>query len=382
MEAVDAEYLVDVVFLDYQKAFDTVPHRRLLHKLQSYGIRGKVNDWFQGYLAGRRQRVVVKGVQSEWGDVDSGVPQGSVIGPLLFLLYVNELPGVVESSMKMFADDTKLYRVIKTNNDIETLQRDLDELSDWSSKWLLKFNAGKCKTMHLGYHNEDHQYTMKTDSGDRINLETTTEEKDVGVWLANNLKPSYHCGKAAKKAMSSLGLVKRTFKYIDLHSLPKLYNSYVRPHLEYCVQAWCPYLKKDIAELEKVQRRATKLVPSLRNLPYEDRLRSLNMYSLFCRRVRGDLIEAYKLMTGKEKVDSSQFFLPATVKSTRGHAMKLFRSQSKLLVRNQFFSQRVVPHWNALPEQVVGAKTITDFKNKLDSHWKSTGYGYQIGQEA
>jgi hypothetical protein len=154
-EAVDNGYPVDVIFLDYQKAFDTVPHRRLLHKLKGYGIRGKVLGWFTDYLANRCQRVVVRGESSEWGEVASGVPQGSVVGPLLFLLYVNELPNVVICGMKMFADDTKLYRIMKEDSDILALQGDLDELSEWSRAWLLKFNAGKCKTMHIGSSNQN-----------------------------------------------------------------------------------------------------------------------------------------------------------------------------------------------------------------------------------
>jgi hypothetical protein len=317
-----------------------------------------------------------------WGDVSSGVPQGSVIGPLLFLIYVNELPNLVSCGMKMFADDTKLYRVIKQDNDISTLQEDLDNLSGWSRDWLLKFNAGKCKTMHIGSRNEGHTYSMRTDSGDRVDLESTTEEKDVGVWITNDLKSGHQCAKAAKKAMSALGLVKRSFRHIDKDSFPRLYNSYVRPHLEFCVQSWCPYYKKDIKELEKVQRRATKLIPSIKQMSYEDRLRSLNMYSLYCRRQRGDLIEAYKLLTGKERVDEDKFFTPATLSSTRGHSHKLYRHQSKLLVRSNFFSQRVVSHWNDLPSNVVGAKSVTEFKEKLDRLWKEKGYGLQTSQEA
>jgi hypothetical protein len=381
-EAVDEGYPVDVVFLDYQKAFDTVPHRRLLHKLRGYGIRGKLLDWFRDYLEGRRQRVVVRGDCSEWGDVASGVPQGSVIGPLLFLLYVNELPNIVICGMKMFADDTKLYRTIREENDTVTLQGDLDKLSEWSRDWLLKFNAGKCKTMHIGSRNKDHTYSVLKENGDRIDLETTVEEKDVGVWITSDLKPSFQCAKAAKKAMSALGLVKRSFKHIDKSSFLRLYNCYVRPHLEYCVQAWAPYYKKDIKELEKVQRRATKLIPSLKNLPYEERLRNLGMYSLVCRRQRGDLIETFKLLTGVEKVPHEKFFQPAVVSSTRGHSQKLYRSQSKLMVRYNFFSQRVVSQWNQLPSQVVGAKSVSQFKDNLDQHWKKIRYGYSISQEA
>jgi hypothetical protein len=182
--------------------------------------------------------------------------------------------------------------------------------------------------------------------------------------------------------MRALGSIKRGFKYIDVTSFPKLYNCYVRPHLEYCVQAWAPYYKKDITELEKVQRRATKLVPSLRKLPYEERLQKLGMYSLYCRRIRGDLIETFKILNGMEKVPQERFFQPMTLQTTRGHPHKLFRGQSKLLVRSNFFSQRVVSHWNKLPSQVVCAKSVALFKENLDRHWKKLRYGYIISQEA
>ncbi len=369
---------IDVIYLDYQKAFDTVPHMRLVHKLSQYGIRGHVNAWVKDFLTDRQQRVVVNTSSSEWAEVKSGVPQGSVLGPLLFLLYVNELPEIIQNRCKMFADDTKVYGRVKQLEDGAPLQRDLSTLDAWSEDWLLKFNAGKCKVMHIGTANPKIEYSMKT--GDTTTTLSTVEtEKDVGVWMADTLKPSIQCTKAAAKAMRALGMVRRSFTYLDRSSLILVFNCYVRPHLEYCVQAWCPYLKKDIICLEKVQRRATKLVPGLRELPYEDRLKRLQLYSLQRRRLRGDLIETFKILRGLEQLDSARFFQPQEG-TTRGHNFKLFKPRARLQVRQQTFSHRVVTPWNKLPSNVVSANSVEAFKSNLDKHWRLTGYGYQIGQ--
>jgi len=164
--------------------------------------------------------------------------------------------------------------------------------------------------------------------------------------------------------MTVLGMIKRSFSHISTESFKILYNTYVRPHLEYCVQVWNPYLKKDIVCLEKIQRRATKLVHGLNKMPYEQRLEALGLYTLQRRRLRGDLIETYKILTGKEKTNSEQLFQKATTIDLRGHSLKLYKKSSRLDIRKYFFSQRIVDYWNKLPDDV--AATISSFKTKLD----------------
>ena len=146
----DKDYSVDVIYLDSQKAFDTVPHQRLIHKLSSFGIHGKMLQWIKDFLKDRTQEVVLNGKKSNSIPVKSGVPQGSVLGPILFTMFVNDLRSVVSSPMYMFADDTKIFRVIRTSEDYSLLQHDLDLLYEWSIHWQLKFNILKCKHMHLG----------------------------------------------------------------------------------------------------------------------------------------------------------------------------------------------------------------------------------------
>ena len=181
-EDVDKGYSVDVIFLDFQKAFDKVPKKRLLQTLSAYAIEGKVLCWIADFLSDRIMRIIVRGEYSEWVDVISGVPQGSVLGPILFLIYVNDIPEMVNCSINMFADDTKLFRTVKYIDDCNILQNDLDTLSQWTNVWLLSFNVDKCKGMHIGKNKPKLEYTMRTENENKIFIETC-EEKDLGVWI-------------------------------------------------------------------------------------------------------------------------------------------------------------------------------------------------------
>ena len=299
-----------------------------------------------------------------------------MLGPLLFLLFVNEIPEIVQSDVKMFADDTKVWKVLKEPKDSQTLQDDINLLKEWSQTWLLKFNASKCKTMHIG-RGEPNQYFMDSDENG-IPLERITKEKDLGVWLSDDLKPANQCKAAAGKATGALRQIKNSFMYITKDSFQILYNTYVRPHLEYCVQAWNPYYRKDIQRLERIQRRATKLVRGLEDLTYEERLVELDLYSLERRRVRGDLIELHK-MFHKENYITADTFVTLATDNHRGHKLKLFKPRCRTLLRQKSFSQRIIDSWNALPPQVVQVRTVAAFKAALDKHWKRSRYGQIIG---
>ena len=169
---------LDAVYLDFSKAFDTVPHERLLHKLSVYGIQDPLLSWIRSFVSGRKQRVVVGGEASDWSDVISGVPQGSVLGPTLFLLYINDMPSTVKTSISLFADDTKLYSPCK---DHDLLQADLDMLCNWSSKWQLLFNTDKCKVVHIGRTNQQLSYTMLDNQNERHRLMSSVIEKDLEI---------------------------------------------------------------------------------------------------------------------------------------------------------------------------------------------------------
>ena len=359
---------LDIIYLDYQKAFDTVPHKRLIIKLGAYGLKGDILQWLRDFLHERQQQVRVGSGQSSWARVTSGVPQGSVLGPVLFLLYVNELPRLIHSRVKMFADDMKLYRAICSDRDTKLLQQDLDTLSLWADTWLLKFNISKCKVMHCGASNRKATYNIKQD-GVPEPLEETHQEKDLGVMVENTLKPTLHCNKAANRGMFALKQIKGTFGMLRKKNFKPIYNAFVRPHIEYCIQAVGPYMVQNFKALEKVQRRATKMVHGLRNVPYRERLKRPELSCLEQRVLRGDLIETYKIMTGKTMLDPDHFFERDSNDRTRGHQLKLKKKRAKHLSRLKFFSHRVVSHWNSLPGEVVTATSTNIFKNRLDQHW-------------
>ena len=198
---------VDFVYLDFAKAFDSVPHNRLLIKLKSYGIQGNIFSWIKDFLVGRRQRVVLNGKPSSWAPVNSGIPQGSVLGPLLFIEYVNDMPEIVTSMIKMFAEDTQISAECKNNEDRIQLQDDFESLDKWSRTWQIQFNTGKCKVMHIGVKNPHYEYSMGSDNHPII-LESTECEKDLGVHIDNELNFRLHINTVSKKANSTLGLIR------------------------------------------------------------------------------------------------------------------------------------------------------------------------------
>ena len=366
---VDSGNPVDVVFLDFQKAFDKVPHKRLLCKLEGLGVRDCLLNWIGDWLDDRKQRVVVGGSVSSWKGVTSGVPQGSVLGPLLFVAYINDLDDAVSvSKIKKFADDTKVYREVCSVSDAENFQMDLDSIFKWSRDWGMFFNVAKCKVMHIGNGNKKMVYSI-----DGRDLEVVQKEKDLGVYLDSSLKPSKQCVESARRANWILGLIRRHFKFLHKDVVIRLYKQMVRPHLEYAVQAWNPYLAKDRIILERVQKRATRLIRSVSSLSYEQRLRHLKLTSLELRRLRGDLIQVFKIVHGFDRLSFDNFFNLSHNNYTRGHGLKLRKDFSRLDIRKYFFSQRVVDEWNNLPESLVYANSVNIFKNGIDAYFSDNG---------
>ena len=361
---------MDVAYLDFSKAFDLVSHKHLLLKLKNHGINGQIGNWIKAFLENRKQKVVIRGHKSDELDVLSGVPQGSVLGPILFLIFINDLPKCTTCPCCLFADDSKIYcrvpREINGKPELEgaqdVLQKDLQELHKWADKWKMSFNVNKCKIMHLGYGNAKHDYSL-----DGTVLSETTAEKDLGVLIDNELKFSKHIRSKVSQANRLIGLIKISFESIDEDMFKNLYNTLIRPQLEYCVQAWSPHMRKDIDLLENVQRRATKLVWRLKNMDYETRLRELDLTSLEDRRTRGDMIYTYRLINGWEGVDYGKFFsLEDHHYNLRGHSKKIAKTNMNLDVRKFFFSRRVIEKWNSLTEDEVSATSTSSFKAKYD----------------
>ncbi|XP_069618598.1 uncharacterized protein [Ranitomeya imitator] len=234
---------LDVVYLDFSKAFDTVPHKRLVHKMRMLGLGENVCKWVSNWLSDRKQRVVINGIVSNWVAVTSGVPQGSVLGPVLFNIFINDLVEGLHSKISIFADDTKLCKAVNTREDSILLQMDLDKLETWAERWQMRFNNDKCKVIHMGRRNQCHHYTLNGKP-----LGKSDREKDLGILVNDKLTWSSQCQAAAAKANRIMGCIKRGLDTHDESIILPLYKSLVRPHMEYCVQFWAPVLRKDIID--------------------------------------------------------------------------------------------------------------------------------------
>ena len=368
---------IETVYLDFQKAFDTVPHRRMMVKLNSYGITDKTHNWIEDFLKDRNQHVKVNNTKSSEIPVKSGIPQGSVLGPVLFIIYINDLPGSVTSSIKLFADDAKIYQELDDSTHQNQIQRDLSALEAWSDKWLLKFHPEKCKRMFISRNRPDSRTVplslTKTDPDGnklKVKLQTVVEEKDLGVTFDNQLKFDKHIQNTTKKANRTMGIIRRTFVNLNKENFLPLYKALIRSTVEYGQASWSPYLQKDIKKIEAVQRHATKAINNFKNVPYPERLRRLNLPTLKFRRLRGDMIETYKMMTNQYDEDV-KLNLERSNRISRGHNLKLYKGPSPNTdLRKNFFSVRIINIWNSLPQEVVSAPSINSFKNRLDNHWK------------
>lgn len=361
---------VDAIYCDFMKAFDKVPHHRLLYKIEKYGVTGNILGWIKSFLLDRTQCVLVNEACSKSTAVTSGIPQGSVLGPLLFVIYINDMPEVVDknSHVFLFADDTKSFRHIRNKADNNKLQSDVNNLVKWSDTWLLKFHPDKCASISIrnkSNNNPPHTYYMKDHP-----LKQSKCEKDIGVQIDEFLSFDTHINQAINKSNRILAIVRKTFDYMDKRIFMQLYKGLIRPNLEYAMPVWKPYKICQIEALENVQRRATKMVSEISHLPYNQRLRVLKLPTLSYRRERGDMIETYKLTTDNLGYDKS---LPSIMKYSstdlRGHNKKLFVGRSNRDVKKYCFIQRIVKNWNSLPNNIVNSGNIIEFERLLDSHW-------------
>jgi hypothetical protein len=347
----------DVIFLDLAKAFDRVPHTLLLHKLKSFGYSGTLLNWFNSYLSNRQQCVVINGIKSKFSHACSGVPQGSILGPLLFLYYINDLFSYVNDPLIeifLYADDAKVGSSINSVVDSARLQNVLNNIINWSNKWGMVFNAKKCEFMSILKGDIKFDYVYKINN---VALNRVTNFTDLGIIVNNKLTWEEHVQYCIKRANQRLGLIKRFTGYtcnIDLKLL--LYTSLVRPLVEFSSQVWMCKTVKLTKNLESIQRRASKYILNDFESNYTNRLIKLNILPLVYRREYLDLIFYYNSLYDIIDVNMNIFPMMLNhvnvITRLQHDNMLLTNTNVKYLVHDQFYTRRIVRLWNCLPSKI------------------------------
>ena len=352
----------DIILLDFSKAFDKVNHSKLLWKLHQYGIRGHVLGWIRAFLGSRSQQVVIDGEESEPIPVTSGVPQGSVLGPILFLVYINDLPDEVRSQVRLFADDTALYLTMENEDDSSALQTDLDILSTWESRWDMEFNPSKCQVVHVTGTKGPVKKTNYVLHGQI--LESVTSARYLGVDISSNLTWKTHVDRITGNANRTLGFIRRNIKTKMSKVRETAYHSLVRPQLEYASAVWDPNHKKHISQLEQVQRRAARWTVGNfdRHASVTKIMQDLGWRTLDQRRADARLCLFFKVIHGLVAVPLPDYVQYSNRISRYCHSMT-FRQvyTSRDYYKYSFFPLAIV-QWNSLPEAVACLQNLEAFK--------------------
>ena len=356
---------VDVLYIDFSRAFDSVVHNKLIVKLQSFGICGSLLLWITAFLSGRTQCVTVEWCFSSWINVLSGVPQGSVLGPILFLLFVDDIGCICSGLTKhsLFADDLKLYTSVQCSGDVVNLQNSLVFIKSWCIMWQLTVNVSKCHVLHLGYNNPGHIYCY-----DQNEIPAATSVCDLGVDIDSSLKYDRHISRIVSKSYSRIGILFRGFATRNVEILKKAFTVYIRPVLEYASNIWSPCYAKYINSIENVQRHFTKRISSISHLPYQERLAILELEPLELRRLKSDLTLYYKILNNHMPWPSDQYFAqpdrncPILTRSAPEYLQTNYCRTKQFA--NEFFN-RCVSCFNSLPQAVIRSNSVATFKRNL-----------------
>ena len=335
----DNDIPTDAAYMDFRKAFDSVPHKRLINKLKAYKIDGPILKWIISFLSNRSQYVKLNNASSSKLKVTSGVPQGSVLGPTLFIYFINDLPIVTnDTPIKIFADDTKVYNGINNDDNVKKLQEAIDSMFEWTQKWLLKFNKEKCKLLHIGKNNKKNKYFIGT-GHQRINLDESDLEKDLGIYIDPNLDFKKHIKNTVKKSSFSSYKILKNFTFKKSNILVPLFKTLVRPILEYGNVIWANGIKKYMTKIENVQRRFTKHISGISKLPYEERLKKIKLPSLEYRQLRGDMIQVFKIAHNYyDNASVDNIFTFNKDSRLRGHNLKIIKKFTNKSKYQKFFT--------------------------------------------
>ena len=365
----DEGSVIDLMLFDFSKAFDVVSHSILLTKLKHLGIEDNLIAWIEAFLVGRTMRVAIRDAYSNPRSVKSGVPQGSVLGPILFLLFVNHIAANLTCQFKIFADDLKLYMNIcgpdEANHaeSVRKCQSDITTLNQTAISWGLKFNKDKCVVIR--FQRKSHIVPPPSYHIDGYKIRLVDSHTDLGVMVDSSLKFHEHIQRTAQKAN---GLAQNLLKSTACRSpefMVTLFCTHIRPILEYCSNVWNTGYIGDQRVLESVQRRWTKHIDTVSHLDYDARLKTLDMYSVSGRLLRADMICCWKIFNDKSCIAPDSLFSPAPVGNTRGHPYKVGHVRAQTDVRRRSFSIRCVDQWNRLPANVVLEQNYKSFKQKL-----------------
>ena len=355
---------VDVVYLDFKKAFDKVDHGILLHKLKKLGITGKIGRWIQNFLQKRQQQVLVKGKKSKKFPLISGVPQGSVLGPLLFLLFIGDLTEGVKADALLYVDDSKVIKRVNNETEVEELQEDLENIYKWQRENNMEFNSKKFLVLRYGKNTklkeETEYYTGEMESI----IEQVEMCKDLGILMTDDGAFEAQTEKACKKARQKAGWVMRTFYSRRSSFMRHMYNTLVQPHLDYCVQLWAPPEGPLMDKVENILRNYTKQIPAVRNMNYWERLKNLNMNSELRRIERYKIMYTWKIL---QKIVPNPGIETLPLNENRGRMCHIpFTRDKKRLASYQITGAKL---FNSLPKELrdINKGGIDDFKKALDA---------------
>lgn len=357
---------IDCVFLDFCKAFDKVPHKRLLFKLSQLNLDPNVLSWITCFLANRSQFVHANNVNSSIKPVTSGVPQGSVLGPLLFLIYVNDLPLCVSSSISLFADDCVIYREVTNTTDIELLQNDLQAVADWCDLWQMSLNTNKCKAMTIS-----RRITISpTYSIVEIPLETVPCYKYLGVHITSNMSWKTHTDHIIANANSMLGYLKRNFRLAPVSLKLLMYKTLVRSKLDYAAAIWDPGLSTLVTDLEALQNRGARFIFTNyhRTSSVSTMKTNLSLPALSLRRKISRLCLFYKIYHSNTSLKNKLMLNPVFISPRVDHQFKVGIPHCITSAYYNSFIPRTSSEWNRLPAQLVNIPSFDLFKSALTTY--------------